>query len=461
MSFEDIPVDVGVIYEGERIRWPDTHIELGGPRITEKFELVRCRSLDEVEDGKITIIGLDIKDVEPGTSLPFGIFIEVAGKEVEEDLEGVIERRFHEYCNYIQGFMHLNQRYDIHLRLSKASVKKGFNSFELMGKVIQRLYKMDMLLIEKIQITFITDAEKVKEMYAEAREVYEARDARARGMKDEEADMFYGCALCQSFAPSHICTITPQRYANCGAISWFDGRAAARIDPKGPIFSVEKGKCLDEWRGEYTGVNKMSNEKTLGVVKRVQLYTAFGYPHTSCGCFEAIAFYIPEVDGLGIVDRDFRGKTVNGLPFSTMADTTAGGTQVDGFHGLSIEYMRSPRFLQVDGGWNRIVWLPKKVKKRLEGFIPEEVVDKIPTEEDVTSVDELKQFLDEKDHPVKERWAALAEAEEAVELAEVAPGEVSVLGPMPMISATVGGFRIILENARIYADKVIIRRIEK
>jgi acetyl-CoA decarbonylase/synthase complex subunit beta len=452
MSFEDIPVDVGVIYEGERIRWPDTHVELGGPRIDHKFELVRCKSLDEVDDGKITIIGLDIKDVEPGTSLPFGIFIEVAGKEVEEDLEGVIERRVHEYCNYIQGFMHLNQRYDIHLRLSKASVKKGFNSFELMGKVIMR-----------IQISLITDADKVKEMYAEAREVYEARDARARGMKDDEADMFYGCALCQSFAPSHVCTITPQRYANCGAISWFDGRAAARIDPKGPIFSVEKGECLDDWKGEYTGVNEMSNEKTLGVVKRVQLYTAFGYPHTSCGCFEAIAFYIPEVDGLGIVDRDFRGKTVNGLPFSTMADTTAGGTQVDGFHGLSIEYMRSPKFLQVDGGWNRIVWLPKKVKERLEVFIPEEVADKFPTEEDVTSVDELKQFLEEKEHPVKERWAALAEAaaEEAVEVVEGAPGEVSVIGPMPVMSATVGGFRIILENARIHADKVIIRRIEK
>ncbi len=463
MAFKDIPVDVGVVYEGERIRWPDTHIELGGPRIDQKFELVRCRNLDEVEDGKIAIIGLDIKDVEPGTSLPFGIYVEVAGKEIEEDLEGVVERRIHEYCNYIQGLMHLNQRYDIHLRLSKASVKKGFNSFELMGKVIQRLYKMDMPLIERIQITFITDNDKVKEMYAEARKVYEARDARARGMKDDEADMFYGCALCQSFAPSHVCTITPQRYANCGAISWFDGRAAARIDPKGPIFAVEKGECLDDWKGEYTGVNEMSNEKTLGVVKRVQLYTAFDYPHTSCGCFEAIAFYIPEVDGLGIVDRDFRGKTVNGLPFSTMADTTAGGTQVDGFHGLSIEYMRSPKFLQVDGGWNRIVWLPKKVKGRLEGFIPEEVVDKIPTDEDVTNVNELKQFLDEKDHPVKERWAALAEAaaEEVVEVAEGTSGEISVLGPVPTMSATVGGFRIILENARIQADKVIIRRIEK
>ena len=462
MSFEDIPVDVGVIYEGERIRWPNTYVELGGPRIEYKFEIVKSRDMSEIEDGKVTIIGPDITDVEAGTSLPFGMYIEVAGKEVEADLEGVIERRLHEYCNFIQGFMHINQRYDIHLRLSKASVKKGMNSYNLIGKVIMRLYKTDMPLIEKIQMTFITDPEKVKEMHAEAVEIYNARDARARGMKDDEADVFYGCALCQSFAPTHVCTITPQRYANCGAISWFDGRAAARIDPKGPIFAVEKDECLDEWRGEYTGVNEMSREKTLGEVKRVWLYTAFGYPHTSCGCFEAIAFYVPEVDGLGVVDRDFKGKTVNGLPFSTMADTTAGGTQVDGFHGLSIEYMRSPKFLQVDGGWDRIVWLPKKIKDRLIDFIPEDLVDKIPTEEAVTNVQDLKAYLEDQQHPVVDRWVAPPEAvpEEAVEAMGEAP-EFSTLAAFPTLSAMAGGFKFTFENVRIHADRVRIQRVEK
>lgn len=461
MSFKDIPVDVGVIYEGERIRWRETHIELGGPRIEDKFELVLSRDPAEVDDGKFEIIGPDIKDVEPGTSLPFGLYIEVAGKEIEKDLEGVIERRLHDYCNFIQGLMHINQRYDIHLRLSQASVRKGFDSFEHMGKVIMRLYKTDMPLIEEIQITFITDLEEVKKRLAEAREVYDARDARARGMKDSEADVFYGCSLCQSFAPSHVCTITPQRYANCGAISWFDGRAAARIDPKGPIFAVEKGECLDDWTGEYVGVNEMSKEKTLGEVNRVQLYTAFGYPHTSCGCFEAIAFYIPEVDGLGVVDRDFKGKTVNGLTFSTLADTTAGGTQVDGFHGLSIEYMRSPKLLQVDGGWNRIVWLPKKIKERVEEFIPDELKNKIPTEETVANLDELKQYLEDAQHPVVDRWKAmLEEAPEEVEAIEEAPRG-SPFAPVSSISTTVGGYKFTLENVRIHADRVRIKKVEK
>ena len=118
MSFEDIPVDVGVIYEGERIRWPDTYVELGGPRIEYKFELVKSMDISDIDDGNISVNGPDIIDVEAGTSLPFGLYIEVAGEKIEKDLEGVIERRLHEYCNYIQGFMHINQRYDIHLRLS-------------------------------------------------------------------------------------------------------------------------------------------------------------------------------------------------------------------------------------------------------------------------------------------------------------------------------------------------------
>jgi acetyl-CoA decarbonylase/synthase complex subunit beta len=457
--FKDIPVDVGVIYEGERIRKPDMYVELGGPKTDSKFELVKARKMDEIEDGKIQIIGPDLKDLEEGKSYPFGIFVEVAGKEIEEDLEGVIERRIHEYCNYIEGFMHLNQRYDIWCRLSKKSFQKGLNSFILIGKVLQRLFKSELPIIEKIQITFITNPDKVKEMEKKAREIYEKRDARARKLKDEEVDCFYGCTLCQSFAPTHVCVITPQRYANCGAISWFDGRAAARIDPKGPLFKIETGEILDEFRGEFSGVNEAVKKKSLGEIERVWLYTAFGYPHTSCGCFEAVAFYIPEVDGIGIVHRDFKGATINGLPFSTMADSTAGGRQVDGFHGISIEYMRSPKFLQADGGWSRIVWMPTEVKERVKDFIPKDIIDKIATENDVKTIDDLKGFLESKNHPVIQRWKKMeeAKAEEIKVKAKTEEAPTAII-EAPSASATLGGFKVILKDATIIAKKIIIRK---
>jgi len=459
--FEDMPVEVGVIYEGERIRYKDMQVQLGGERVDTKFELVRVKSLDEVEDGKVTVVGPDIKDMKEGSSNALGIYIEVAGKELEEELEGVVERRIHEYCNFIEGMMHLNQRYDIFLRLSKKSFQKGLNSFQYMGKILHRLFKSELPIIEKLQVTFITDPGKVKEIYDKALQIYEARDARARGLKDEEVDKFYGCILCQSFAPTHVCVVTPQRYSNCGAISWFDGRAAARIDPKGPVFAIEQGELLDPVKGEYSGVNEVAKQKTLGEVTKVCLYTAFGYPHTSCGCFEAVAFYVPEVDGFGIVHRGYKDVTVNGLAFSTLADSTAGGRQVDGFHGISIEYMRSPKFLQADGGWNRVVWMPKEVKERIKDFIPVELADKVATEEEAKTTDELKAFLKERNHPVVEQWK-----EEIVAVEEAVPAEAGEEAPlMPVATAgtipiTAGGFKIILKDAKIYAKKVIIRRVK-
>ena len=459
--FKDIPVEVGVIYEGERIRRKNMQVELGGPSMKEKFELAKVKPLTEIEDGKITIIGPDIKDMTEGKAYPLGILVEVAGSTLDQQLEGVIERRIHGYMNYVEGLMHLNQRYDVWIRIGKKAFQKGLNSFQYIGKVLYTLFKSELNIIEKIQITFITDPKKVLELYPQALQDYETRDARARGLKDEEVDKFYGCMLCQSFAPSHVCVISPQRYSNCGAISWFDGRASASIDPKGPVFAIERGELINAEKGEYAGVNEVVKKKTLGDVEQVWLYTAFDHPHTSCGCFEAVAFYIPEVDGLGLVNRSFKGTTVNGLPFSTLADSTAGGRQIDGFHGLSIEYMRSPKFLDADGGWDRIVWLPKEIKERVKDFIPKEVVDKIATEENAQDIDSLKTFLKEKNHPIVAKWQKeILEVEQETSI-ESSGEDLS----MPVLSAstlpiTAGGFKIILKNAKIYANKVIIKTIK-
>ena len=459
--FKDIPVDVGVIYEGERIRRKDMQVELGGPSIKEKFELAKVKPLNEIEDGKIIIMGPDVKDMKEGGAYPLGILVEAAGATLDQGLEGVIERRIHGYLNYIEGFMHLNQRYDIWVRLGKKAFKKGLNSFEHIGKVLYRLFKSELPIVEKVQITFITDPVKLQAMYPKALEEYEARDAKARGLKDAEVDKFYGCVLCQSFAPSHVCVITPQRYSNCGAISWFDGRASAQVDPKGPVFAIERGELLNAEKGEFSGVNETVKKRTLGEVDQVWLYTAFDHPHTSCGCFEAVAFYIPEVDGFGVVNRSFKGVTVNGLPFSTLAGSTAGGRQIDGFHGMSIEYMRSKKFLAADGGWDRVVWLPKEVKERVKDFIPAEIVDKIATEVNAPNIDDLKAFLKEKNHPVVANWTV----DEAVEGA--APEEVQeeegIMRPVATAATLpikAGGFKIILKDAKIYAKKVIIRSVK-
>ena len=474
-AFEGFPVDVGPVYEGERIRKEDMYIEFGGPKIDYKCELVLAKSIEEVEDGKVEIVGPDLKDLKEGGSYPLAIVIHVAGAKVERDLEAVIERRIHDFTNYVEGLMHLNQRYDIWIRLSKKAVKKGFDSLKWWGLALIRLFKSAMPFIEKMQVTFYTDPAKVKEVYDQALEIYKARDARVRGLRDEEVDTFYGCVLCQSFAPQHVCVIPPNRVSLCGAMNWFDARAAASVDPKGPNFPIPKGKCLDPIKGEYEGVNKVVEERSLGANKRFFLYSAFGYPHTSCGCFECIAFYIPEVDGFGVVDRGFKEPTVNGLPFSTMAAQTGGGIQTEGFLGIGMEYFRSPKFLQADGGWCRIVWIASTLRKRIEDAIPEELKDKIATENEARDIESLKKFLIERGHPlavrIKEMEAeAAAPAVEAAAPAEAAAAPTSAAPtvtptvPTPTVTPgaitipAVGGLKIELRGAKIRIDKIIIKK---
>ena len=345
-------VDIGPQYEGEVVRKEDLYIEFGGPKVAQKFELATLKSLEEIEDGKVELIGPDISELQPyddatgtGGSYPIAILVDVAGSELDKDAEAIIERRIHMFTNMTEGWYHMNQRQDTWMRLSKDCAAKGFNSLKELGEIYNFLYTSEMPIIEKIQTTIITDEAKVAELRPHALEVYRARDERTRNLRDEDVDTFYGCVLCQSFAPTHISIITPDRIANCGAINWFDGRAAAKIDPEGPIFAIPKGELIDPVKGEYTGANQVEHERSLGTYDRVYLYSAFEHPHTSCGCFEAIVFYIPEADGFGVVHRDHKGPTVIGETFSHMAGDTSGGRQVEGRLGTGLEQLRSPKFI--------------------------------------------------------------------------------------------------------------------
>ena len=463
---KSIPVELSPVFEGERVRKGDMQVELGGPSMEHKCELVQARELDEIEDGKIQVIGPDLDTMKEGQKYPIAILMEVAGVQVEKDLEAVIERRVHDFANYIEGLMHLNQRYDIWLRLSKKSYKKGFNTLKYLGLALYKLFKAELPFIEKIQFTIYTDPVKVKEVHDSAIKIYETRDAKARNLKDENVDTFYSCALCQSFAPQHVCIITPNRISLCGAINWFDARAAAKVDPKGPLQVVPKGECLDEVKGEYTGANEFIEKKSLGATKKFYLYSAFGFPHTSCGCFETIAFYIPEVDGFGFVDRGFKEPTVNGLPFATLATQVGGGIQTEGFVGIGIEYFRSPKFFQADRGWNRVAWISSTLRKRIDDAIPEELKDKIPSEKEAAHINDLQKFLVEKDHPlaeaIKEKQASLtgeAEAQVAeTPTAQAVPVNPSEVSGFPTGTSAGGGVSVTLKGAKIKIGKIILKR---
>lgn len=508
-AFSDIPVDVGPQYEGQRVRAPEMYVELGGPKVTHKFELFRVRRVDEIEDGEIVVIGPDVSELSEGSSHPYAVIIEAAGSKLEPQAEGVLERRIHEFSNYIQGYMHLNQRYDIWLRISKRSYQKGLNSFRYIGTVLYRLFRSAFPVIEKIRIAFVTDPKTVELLHDQALKVYDERDRRALGLKDEDVDTFYTCKLCQSFAPTHACIISPERPSACGAITWLDARVAALIDPKGPIQPVPKGRAIDPFAGEYEGVNEIVRKVSNGTIQRVKLYSLFDYPPTICGCFEIATFYIPEVDAVGLVHRGFTGVTPIGLRFGQVADAVGGGKQVPGFQGVGLLYLRSKKLFQVDGGWSRIVWMPSELKQRVIDAIPPELRDRIATEKEAQNVDSLKKFLIEKKHPIavkllekeaerkakEEKPAMKAEEvaapatppEHAVQqqpttvvplattltatstqqtvTATVAPtstGNIVVTVSIPVQMQQVGGkgISITLKGVKIRAEKLVIKKIE-
>jgi acetyl-CoA decarbonylase/synthase complex subunit beta len=467
---DEFPFEISPMFEGERIRKEGMHVELAGPK-SKGFELVRAADMNDVEDGRFTLIGPDLSDMEEGSRYPFAMIYKIAGELVETDLESIVERRNHEFQNYIQGMMHLNQRDDVWIRVGKEAVSKGLNSFEHIAKAVMMLFKNELPFIEKVEAIYITDMSEIEKEIDNTRDVYKARDERTRGLHDEDVDTFYGCTLCASFAPTNVCVVTPDRISLCGAINWFDGRAAAKVDPEGPQFAIPKGELIDDASGEYSGVNEFAKKLSSGEYDRIKLHSFFEFPHTSCGCFEVVGFYIPEVDGIGWVDRDFAGTAPNGLQFSTMAGQTGGGKQVVGFLGIGVNYFRSPKFIQSDGGWNRVVWMPKMLKEKIFQDIPEDIRAKIATEDDAKDIDSLRNFLTAKNHPILERWVeeeAEEEAEEEVPAkAQPAPQAgfaapqmmqmpANFMPSMPMMGGGSGGVRIILKNAKVTVEKITI-----
>jgi len=401
-----IPMACSPAFEGKSIRKEEMYMEFGGGR-SPAFELLRMKNVGEITDGQVTVIGPEIGSMTEGTANPLGIIIEVDGKTMKKDYEPVLERRIHNFVNYGEGSWHVAQRDIIWIRISKEAVAKGVK-IEHIGKLLASKFRMDFpQLLDAVAVTLITDKAKVLAAKAEAEKVYEERDARIKGMRDVDVNTYYSCTLCQTFAPNHVCVITPERPALCGAISWLDGKIAYEISPSGANQPVEKGSLINAQNGEFEGVNRFVKKASHGEIERCSLYSVMEYPMTCCGCFECIALMLPEVNGIMVVNREFKGVTPSGMSFSTLAGTIGGGAQTPGFAGISKNYILSDRFLQGDGGIERLVWLPAQVKDELKPrLLPllaqrnlPDLFDKIADETNATTIEELTAFLEKVGHP--------------------------------------------------------------
>lgn len=401
-----IPMGCSPAFEGKSIRKEEMFVEFGGGR-SPAFELLRMRNTGEITDGEVKVIGPEVDAMKEGSANPLAILIDVAGRSMKKDYEPVLERRIHNFVNYGEGSWHVAQRDLIWVRLSKEAVAKGVK-IEHVGKLLASKFRMDFpQLLEAVSVTLITDEAKVLEAKKEAELAYAERDARIRGMRDSEVNTYYSCTLCQTFAPNHVCIITPERMGLCGALSWLDGKIAFEISPSGANQPVEKGAVLNLQNGEYEGINRFVKKASHGEIERISLYSVMEYPMTCCGCFEAIALMLPEVNGIMVVNREYGGMTPSGMAFPTLAGTIGGGAQTPGFAGIAKNFILSDRFLQGEGGIERLVWMPSPLKEELKDQLEKKLAkegktgffDKIADENTAATIEDLAVFLEKVGHP--------------------------------------------------------------
>jgi acetyl-CoA synthase len=418
-----IPVSYGPAFEGERVRKEQTYLEFGGNK-SPAFEYVTMRDLSDVEDGKITVVGPEIDEVEEGSAIPLGIWVEVAGRKMQSDFESILERQIHHMINGAEGVWHLGQRDILWARISKAAQARGFKIAHF-GEILHAKLLNDYpAIVDKVQVTLYTNQEDVERLVEEARRVYRERNRRVESMTDDSVDTFYSCILCQSFAPNHVCIITPERLGLCGAYNWLDGKAAYEIDPTGPNQPVVKGECIDPVRGQWKNVNEYVYRNSKQTLERFNAYSILEHPMTSCGCFEAIVAVLPEVNGVAIVNREYGGDTPMGMRFSTLAGNIGGGQQTPGFIGIGKVYISSRKFISAEGGHKRIVWMPAELKRTLKEELVhigeqigiEKFTDLIADENVGTDIESIRAFMNRVGHPALSMWDITQPSPEAAEV---------------------------------------------
>ena len=404
----DIPVAFASAFEGEIIRRKDMQVEFDGSRV-DCAELVQTRSMDEVEDHKITVVGPDVDEMELGSKNPIAYVVEVAGKRMQPDFEPVIERKFHNYINCIEGVYHTGQRDMQRIRIGKEAYNAGFRIRHI-GEVLYTQVKNEFeAVVDKCQVTVYTDpAECTRIRHEVAIPVFDKRDARLENLTDETVDVYYSCILCQAFSPSHVCVVTPERLGLCGAVSWLDAKATNELDPNGPCQIITKERPIDENLGSYEDVDEAVQKFSQGALEHVTLYSIMQDPMTSCGCFECICGIEPFSNGVVIANREYAGMTPLGMTFSEMASMTGGGVQTPGFMGHGKHFISSKKFMKAEGGIERIVWMPKELKETVaerlnktatELYGIDNFTDMIGDETNTTDPEELVAFLTEHNHP--------------------------------------------------------------
>ena len=267
-----------------------------------------------------------------------------------------------------------------------------------MAEVIRRSLQFHYPRLGPVAVRVTCDPEELARLEPGIHQIQAERRGHAAALASGDDRMLFACTDCQPFSQEHVCFVGPTRPPMCGR-DWREIAAGALFDVgyfpykrrqdqmRANERPVAIGQCLDPLRGEYAGVNAAVQELSHGGASRVYLHSVRDHPHTSCGCFAYLAFWIAEAGGVGVMHRSFAGRAPNGETWDTLANK-AGGKQWPGITGVGLAYLASPSFLRGDGGLNGVAWMTRKARA-----VAGPAALGIPTEEENLTLAELAEHL--------------------------------------------------------------------
>lgn len=383
-AIPDVPLEVGPVFSREKISEPA--LEVKG---SEK-SFIAVTPNPSVSEDELVIKG------NKETPTDISVHVELGNPVVDNIVTVGVESTLIKVVKYIHGVQLILVGGSVEsLKVSKEALDKGFQYIHLL-KVIQVELRNKYPEIGPMRIKLILDHDEVSSRSPAIKAFQSERKQVIDNASDETVDAFYGCMRCASFSLSHACTISPDRPPQCGGSPWYIMKADALLAPN-DVYNknseIPKGELFDSAKGEYSGVNSYVRDRTEGRVDKVFMHSVFDHPHTACSCFQNIVFYIPEVDGIGLMDRKYDGEAPGGWTWQRLGNNVAGYQNTEGFGTFGTLYLKSEKFFQADGGYARAVWMTSSLKSIAGDAIPEERKGKIATEKDATSLKELKEFL--------------------------------------------------------------------
>ncbi len=197
---DELPLRVGPGAQKGIILRGDTYAELGKPSAGSSAFVMWTRDPSLVRDGRVTLIGPDM-DEAGSQSLPLGQILIVGGCELGKAEQPVLEQKQH-LSNLLEGYMVKSSPGRVWARVSKEAAARGFD-FEMLGKALIAIYKMELPKIESAEVLFVTSGKEeigqLAAIEAQVRVLGKAfrRDAlRAKGHELIDCTMGTDCASC-------------------------------------------------------------------------------------------------------------------------------------------------------------------------------------------------------------------------------------------------------------------------